>query len=177
MDRTDPEHKFDYEVDFQVTKKKLPDIISRCLTKHGTKRCAIMLDHIKAQGYKYSTLSAITVAVPDAIIPEEKPEILAAADKKVEKVMKNFNRGLISDEERYKNTVEIWQAATEEVSNALSTNLKTNHQRNPIYMMSRLWCSWFYGPDQAAGRQCAACWLTPQVKPWKCLSVQTTAKA
>ena len=136
VDRTDPEHKFDYEVDFQVTKKKLPDIISRCLTKHGTKRCAIMLDQIKAQGYKYSTLSAITVAVPDAIIPEEKPEILAAADKKVEKVMKNFNRGLISDEERYKNTVEIWQAATEEVSNALSTNLKTNHQRNPIYMMS-----------------------------------------
>ena len=136
VDRTDPEHKFDYEVDFQVTKKKLPDIISRCLTKHGTKRCAIMLDHIKAQGYKYSTLSAITVAVPDAIIPEEKPEILAAADKKVEKVMKNFIRGLISDEERYKNTVEIWQAATEEVSNALSTNLKTHHQRNPIYMMS-----------------------------------------
>ena len=136
VDRTDPEHKFDYEVDFQVTKKKLPDIISRCLTKHGTKRCAIMLDHIKAQGYKYSTLSAITVAVPDAIIPEEKPEILAAADKRVEKVMKNFNRGLISDEERYKNTVEIWQAATEEVSNALSTNLKTHHQRNPIYMMS-----------------------------------------
>ena len=136
VDRTDPEHKFDYEVDFQVTKKKLPDIISRCLTKHGTKRCAIMLDHIKAQGYKYSTLSAITVAVPDAIIPEEKPAILAAADKRVEKVMKNFNRGLISDEERYKNTVEIWQAATEEVSNALSTNLKTHHQRNPIYMMS-----------------------------------------
>ena len=136
VDRTDPEHKFDYEVDFQVTKKKLPDIISRCLTKHGTKRCAIMLDHIKAQGYKYSTLSAITVAVPDAIIPEEKPAILAAADKKVEKVMKNFNRGLISDEERYKNTVEIWQSATEEVSNALSTNLKTHHQRNPIYMMS-----------------------------------------
>ena len=136
VDRTDPEHKFDYEVDFQVTKKKLPDIISRCLTKHGTKRCAIMLDHIKAQGYKYSTLSAITVAVPDAIIPEEKPAILAAADKKVEKVMKNFNRGLISDEERYKNTVEIWQAATEEVSNALSTNLKTHHQRNPIYKMS-----------------------------------------
>ena len=136
VDRTDPEHKFDYEVDFQVTKKKLPDIISRCLTKHGTRRCAIMQDHIKAQGYKYSSLPAINVAVPDAIIPEEKPAILAAADKKVEKVMKNFNRGLISDEERYKNTVEIWQAATEEVSNALSTNLKTNHQRNPIYMMS-----------------------------------------
>ena len=136
VDRTDPIHKFDYEIDFQVTKKKLPDIISRCLTKHGTKRCAVMLDAIKAQGYKYSTLSAITVAVPDAIIPEEKADILAAADKKVEKVMKNFNRGLISDEERYKKTVEIWQQATEEVSDALSTNLRTNHQRNPIYMMS-----------------------------------------
>ena len=136
VDRTDPIHKFDYEIDFQVTKKKLPDIISRCLTKHGTKRCAVMLDAIKAQGYKYSTLSAITVAVPDAIIPEEKADILAAADQKVEKVMKNFNRGLISDEERYKKTVEIWQQATEEVSDALSTNLRTNHQRNPIYMMS-----------------------------------------
>ena len=95
-----------------------------------------VLDEIKAQGYKYSTLSAITVAVPDAIMPDEKPEILAAADKKIEKVMKNFNRGLISDEERYRKTVEIWQAATEEVSEALSDNLKKNHQRNPIYMMS-----------------------------------------
>ena len=136
VDRTDPAHKFDYEIGFQVTKKKLPDIISRCLTKHGTKRTAIMLDAIKAQGYKYSTLSAITVAVPDAIIPDEKPEILSSADKKIEKVMKNFNRGLISDDERYKRTVEIWQEATEQVSNALSTNLKTHHQRNPIYMMS-----------------------------------------
>src|SRR5699024_10692526 len=99
VDRTDPVHKFDYEVDFQVCKKKLPDIISRCLTKHGTKRCAIMLDAIKAQGYKYSTLSAITVAVPDAIIPEEKPAILAAADKKVGEVMANFNAGFLSDSE------------------------------------------------------------------------------
>ena len=76
------------------------------------------------------------VAVPDAIIPEEKPAILAAADKKVEKVMKNFNRGLISDEERYRSTVAIWQEATEQVSEALGNNLRTNHQRNPIYMMS-----------------------------------------
>ncbi len=136
VDREDPEHFLDYEINFQITKKKLPDIISRCLTKHGTKTTAVMLDAIKAQGYKYSTLSAITVAVSDAIIPEEKPEILATADKKVQKVVNNFNRGLISDEERYKKTVEIWQAATEQVSNALATNLKTNHQRNPIYMMS-----------------------------------------
>ena len=136
VDRTDPAHKFDYEIGFQVTKKKLPDIISRCLTKHGTKTTAIMLDAIKAQGYKYSTLSAITVAVPDAIIPDEKPDILAAADKKVEKVTKQYNRGLISDDERYKKTVDIWLDATEQVSTALSTNLKQHHQRNPIYMMS-----------------------------------------
>ena len=148
VDRTDPATKFDYEMNprtlkiasggksDKLTKKGLPDIISRCLTKHGTKTCAMMLDAIKAQGYKYSTLSAITVAVPDAIMPEEKPEILAAADKKIEKVMKNFNRGLISDEERYRSTVAIWQQATEEVSEALSNNLKKNHQRNPIYMMS-----------------------------------------
>ena len=148
VDRTNPATKFDYEMNprtlkiasggksDKLTKKGLPDIISRCLTKHGTKTCAVMLDAIKAQGYKYSTLSAITVAVPDAIMPDEKPEILAAADKKIEKVMKNFNRGLISDEERYRKTVEIWQAATEEVSEALSDNLKKNHQRNPIYMMS-----------------------------------------
>ena len=148
VDRTNPATKFDYEMNprtlkiasggksDKLTKKGLPDIISRCLTKHGTKTCAMMLDAIKAQGYKYSTLSAITVAVPDAIMPDEKPEILAAADKKIEKVMKNFNRGLISDEERYRKTVEIWQAATEEVSEALSENLKKNHQRNPIYMMS-----------------------------------------
>ena len=148
VDRTDPKTKFDYEMNprtlkiasggksDKLTKKGLPDIISRCLTKHGTKVCAMMLDQIKAQGYKYSTLSAITVAVPDAIMPEEKPAILAAADKKIEKVMKNFNRGLISDEERYRSTVAIWQQATEEVSEALSNNLKKNHQRNPIYMMS-----------------------------------------
>ena len=148
VDRTDPATKFDYEMNprtlkiasggksDKLTKKGLPDIISRCLTKHGTKTCAMMLDAIKAQGYKYSTLSAITVAVPDAIMPEEKPAILAAADKKIEKVMKNFNRGLISDEERYRSTVAIWQQATEEVSEALSNNLKKNHQRNPIYMMS-----------------------------------------
>ena len=148
VDRTDPATKFDYEMNprtlkiasggksDKLTKKGLPDIISRCLTKHGTKVCAMMLDQIKAQGYKYSTLSAITVAVPDAIIPDEKPAILAAADKKIEKVMKNFNRGLISDEERYRSTVAIWQAATEEVSDALSNNLKAHHQRNPIYMMS-----------------------------------------
>ncbi|MCM1479686.1 MAG: hypothetical protein NC085_08265, partial [Muribaculaceae bacterium] len=79
VDRTDPEKRFDFEIGFQVTKKNLPDIISRCLARHGTKRTAEMLDNIKAQGYKYSTISAITVAVCDAVIPPEKTELLAKA--------------------------------------------------------------------------------------------------
>ena len=72
IDRTDPEHWLEYEVSFRVTKKTLPDIISRCMTRNGTRACAKMLDAIKAQGYKYSTLSAISVAVCDAVIPPQK---------------------------------------------------------------------------------------------------------
>ena len=136
VDRNDPEHCADLEIAFQVTKKTLPDIISRCLTKHGVKTTAVMLDHIKAQGYKYSTLSAITVAVSDAVMPEEKPALLAEADKRVAKISKQFNRGLLSEEDRYKKVIEVWQDTTDKVANALSNNLKTNHQRNPIYMMA-----------------------------------------
>ena len=90
-----------------------------------------MLDAIKAQGYKYSTLSAITVAVSDAIIPDEKADILAAADRKIEKVMKNFQPRPDLDEERYKKTVAVWQEATEEVSDALSTNLRATTSATP----------------------------------------------
>ena len=102
VDRTDPAHWLDYEISFRVTKKTLPDIISRCLTRNGTRACAKMLDAIKAQGYKYSTLSAISVAVCDAVIPPQKDELLKEADEQVSKVGKLFNRGLISEEERYK---------------------------------------------------------------------------
>ena len=133
IDRTDPEHKFDFEISFRVTKKNLPDIISRCLTKHGAKTCAKMLDRIKAQGYKYSTISGITVAVCDAVIPPQKPELLAEADTKVSKVVKQFNKGLISNEERYNSVIQIWQETTDKVSKALSENLA---ERNPIFMMA-----------------------------------------
>ncbi len=136
VDRNDPDHCLDLEVSFQVTKKNLPDIISRCLAKHGAKVTSVMLDAIKSQGYKYSTVSAITVAVCDAVMPEEKPELLAEADRKVQQVIKQFNRGMLSEEERYKNVIEIWQECTDKVSDALSNNLKTNHKRNPIYMMA-----------------------------------------
>ena len=133
IDRTDPEHWLEYEVSFRVTKKTLPDIISRCMTRNGTRTCAKMLDAIKAQGYKYSTLSAISVAVCDAVIPPQKDELIADADKQVSQVNKLFNRGLISENERYTQTINIWQATTDKVSKALAANLPKD---NEIFMMA-----------------------------------------
>ena len=133
IDRTDPEHWLEYEVSFRVTKKTLPDIISRCMTRNGTRKCAKMLDAIKAQGYKYSTLSAISVAVCDAVIPPQKQELIAEADQQIAKVGRLFNRGLISDNERYNQTIAIWQATTDKVSKALADNLPKD---NEIYMMA-----------------------------------------
>ena len=133
VDRTDPEHWLEYEVSFRVTKKTLPEIISRCMTRNGTRKCAKMLDAIKAQGYKYSTLSAISVAVCDAVIPPQKQELIAEADKEIAKVGKLFNRGLISDNERYNKTIDIWQKTTDKVSKALADNLPKD---NEIYMMA-----------------------------------------
>ena len=133
IDRTDPEHWLEYEVSFRVTKKTLPDIISRCMTRNGTHKCAKMLDAIKAQGYKYSTLSAISVAVCDAVIPPQKDELIAEADKQVSQVSKLFNRGLISENERYTQTINIWQATTDKVSKALAANLPKD---NEIFMMA-----------------------------------------
>ena len=92
-----------------------------------------MLDAIKAQGYKYSTLSAISVAVCDAVIPPQKQELIAEADQQIAKVGKLFNRGLISDNERYNQTIAIWQATTDKVSKALADNLPKD---NEIYMMA-----------------------------------------
>ena len=133
VDREDPDHMFDLEVDFQVTKKNLPDIISLCLTKNGPHATAEMLDHIKAQGYKYSTISAITVAVCDAVIPPEKPALMAEADAQVSKVLKQYNKGVLSDNERYERVIRIWQDTTDKVSKALAKNLPA---RNPIFMMA-----------------------------------------
>ena len=133
IDRTDPEHWLEYEVSFRVTKKTLPDIISRCMTRNGSRKCAKMLDAIKAQGYKYSTLSAISVAVCDAVIPPQKDELIADADKQVSQVSKLFNRGLISENERYSQTINIWQATTDKVSKALAANLPED---NEIFMMA-----------------------------------------
>ena len=133
IDRTDPEHAFDYEVNFVVTKKTLGKIIDKCIRVHGITQTADILDKIKAQGYKYSTRGAITISVADMIIPSEKTEILDEAEKKVEKVTKHFKRGLISDSERYNQVVKIWDDATKEVTGKLKDCLS---EKNPIQMMA-----------------------------------------
>ena len=133
VDRTDPEHMFDFEISFLVSKKKLGDIIDRCIAIHGTQVTATVLDRVKAQGFKYSTVGAITVAVCDALIPPQKAEILEEADVRVGKITKQFNRGLITNEERYQGVIDVWQDTTEKVSKALEKHLDA---RNPIFMMA-----------------------------------------
>ncbi|MCI7758653.1 MAG: DNA-directed RNA polymerase subunit beta' [Oscillospiraceae bacterium] len=133
VDRTDPEHQLDYEIGFKVGKKQLGQIIDRCLKIHGTSTTAQVLDKIKAMGYKYSTRSGITVAVCDAEIPPQKAEILAQADKAVEKITKQYRRGFISNAERKESFINIWNKATDDVSAALTNNLD---QYNNIFMMA-----------------------------------------
>ena len=133
VDRTDPDHQLDYEIGFKVGKKQLGQIIDRCLKIHGTATTAQVLDKIKAMGYKYSTKSGITVAVCDAEIPPQKAEILADADASIAKINKQFNRGFISNSERKEKFVQIWNKATDDVSNALTANLD---QYNNIFMMA-----------------------------------------
>lgn len=133
VDRKNPDTMFGLEVDFLVKKKQLGDIIDHCLNKHGTTKTSEMLDNIKAMGYKYSTKSGITVAVSDAVIPPQKKDILAEADRKADKIDKQYKRGLISRGEKSKRFIEIWSQATDDVTVALQDNLD---KYNPIYMMS-----------------------------------------
>ncbi|MBP3796671.1 MAG: DNA-directed RNA polymerase subunit beta' [Ruminococcus sp.] len=134
VDRTSSDKQFDLEVSFLVKKKQLGDIIDRCIQKHGTTATSEVLDNIKALGYKYSTKSAITVAVCDADIPASKKDILAEADALVEKVDVQYKRGYISREEKSKKFIEIWNAATDKVTDALKASYDTEH--NPIHMMA-----------------------------------------
>ena len=132
VDRSDPANAFKLEVEFLVKKGNLGQIIDKCIRKHGTAIAAEMLDKIKAQGYKYSTRSGITVAVCDATIPPQKAELIAAAEAKIDKVNKNYSRGLITDAERSDRVIEIWEDCTKEVANELKANFD---KYNPINMM------------------------------------------
>ena len=152
VDRTVPGHEFDLEWSFSVKdpakntvdsiddiiqnkvgKKQLGKIIERCIDLHGTSVSSIVLDKIKATGFKYSTKGAVTVAVTDAVIPPAKAEILAQAEKDIDKVTAQFNRGLLSNDERSRHVIEIWNKATEDVAEALKGNLD---EFNPIFMMA-----------------------------------------
>ncbi len=152
VDRTDAAHKLDLEwtytvknpetnfiesnddiIQNKVGKKQLGKIIDRCITVHGTSVSSIVLDNIKATGFKYSTKGAITVAVIDAVIPPAKKEILAAAEAQIDLVSRDYRRGLISNDERSRHVIEIWNKATEDVADALKGNLD---EFNPIFMMA-----------------------------------------
>ena len=133
VDRSIPENRFKFEVDFLVKKGGLKKIIDKCIKKHGTARTSQLLDDIKAQGYKYSTKGAITVAVCDAVIPPEKKEIIADAEAKIEDIRNQYMMGLRSDEERYEAILGIWNKATNDVTDALQGNLD---RYNPIFMMA-----------------------------------------
>ncbi len=126
------EDPFQYEIDFPVMKKSMGTIIERTIDKHGLIESAEVIDYIKALGFKYSTLAGITFSVADVKVPEAKKDILANADQEVEKVRKQYRRGLITDDERYQSIVNIWEKATNDVSKAMEENFD---DLNPIYMM------------------------------------------
>ena len=133
VDRTDPAHEFVLEVSFVVKKKQLGQIVERCINVHGVSIASHVLDSIKAQGYKYSTVSGTTVAVCDALIPEKKKEYLAEAEKKVDEITYNYNYGFITNEERSSAVIKAWEDCTNKVSNELTSNFDGAH--NPIHMM------------------------------------------
>lgn len=133
VDRSDPANLFRYEVEFLVGKKQLGKIIDKCIKVHGVPKTSEVLDAIKAQGYKYSTKSAITVAVCDATIPPQKKEIISAAEKRIDMVTDQFKNGLLSDGERYNAVLKTWEKATNDVTDALQKGLD---RYNPIFMMA-----------------------------------------
>ncbi len=132
VDRSNPDNAFELEVDFLVIKKNLGEIIDRTIKTHGTAVAAELLDKIKAQGYMYSTRSGITVAVCDATIPPKKAELLEEAEAKISRITRNYDRGLITDEERTDSVLATWEDCTKKVY----AELKSNFDRyNPINMM------------------------------------------
>ena len=133
VDRTKPENEFELEVSFVVKKKQLGQIAEKCINVHGVSIASKVLDELKAQGYKYSTVSGTTVAVCDALIPDKKRDYLAEAEKKVDEITYNYNYGLITNEERSSAVIKAWEDCTNKVSNELTSNFDGAH--NPIHMM------------------------------------------
>ncbi len=133
VDRTKSENKFKFEVDYLVNKKQLQTIVDKCIKVHGTQETSKVLDKIKSLGYKYSTKGAITIAVGDAVIPPAKKDIISEAEQKIDVILKNFRRGLISDNERRIHVLKVWDKATGDVAEALQRNLD---KYNTVFMMA-----------------------------------------
>ncbi|WP_138207388.1 DNA-directed RNA polymerase subunit beta' [Haloimpatiens lingqiaonensis] len=133
VDRSIPENEFKLEIDFLVSKKNLGKIIDKCYAKYGPTGTSVMLDKIKATGYHYSSIGAITISTSDMTVPEAKKILLEETDKAVEKIEKMYRRGFISEEERYERVIDKWTKTTEDVANALMDNFD---KFNPIYMMA-----------------------------------------
>jgi len=134
VDRTDPEKMFDLEIDFLVGKNELRKIIEKSIRVHGITETAKLLDLIKAKGFNYSTRGAITIGVSDMVIPEVKAKYIKETEEKIENILKQYKRGLISDEERYNSVIACWNEASENITKALISNLD---KFNPVYMMSQ----------------------------------------
>ena len=126
------EDPFQYEINFPIMKKNMGEIVERVIRTHGLSEAAEVLDYIKATGYKYSTLAGVTYSMSDVKVPAAKKDILAEADKKVETIRKQYARGLITNEERYKAVISVWEQATKDVSKAMEDNFD---DLNPVFMM------------------------------------------
>ena len=133
VDRSDPAHLFDLEVSFLVGKKKLGVIIDKCIRRHGFTIATEMLDRVKALGYKYSTKGAITVSIADMAIPEKKYALIEEAEKQTVKIDRQYKRGFLTNDERYRLVVHQWEQTIKDVTGALQENLD---RFNPIYMMA-----------------------------------------
>ncbi|MBQ3380009.1 MAG: DNA-directed RNA polymerase subunit beta' [Clostridia bacterium] len=133
VDRNDPEKRFDLEIAFLTSKKKLGEIIDRCIRIHGPTETAEVLDKIKSTGFKYSTRGAITISVSDMVVPDEKPVLIHEAEEHVERIQRQYDRGLITNEERYQLVIKEWDKTTKKVTKALEDNLD---DLNPINMMA-----------------------------------------
>ncbi|HEY5586040.1 MAG TPA: DNA-directed RNA polymerase subunit beta' [Ruminiclostridium sp.] len=134
IDRSDKSKFFDLEINFLVGKKELGKIIDKCIRVHGTTNTAVILDRIKSLGFKYSTKGAITISVSDMVIPEIKKQYLKETEITIDNIVKQFKRGLISDEERYNSVIATWTETGENITKALIDNLD---KFNPVYMMSQ----------------------------------------
>ncbi len=133
VDRSNPETMFDLEVNEVVGKKMLGKIIDKCITRHGFTTSAGMLDAIKDLGYHYSTVGSLTVAIADMTVPSKKYELIGETEKEIVRIDKQYRRGLITNEERYRLTVSAWEKTTKDVTDALQESMD---QYNPIFMMA-----------------------------------------